>query len=94
MRAIDRPRFGFSFSVISLSKPEPLPFSCYGNQLVFMATKADGQGDTYRPLREYSCALQYSNSTTAQNIVHLHPVAHCYFTFTFLSVFCAAYRCF
>jgi hypothetical protein len=27
-------------------------------------------------------------------IVHLHPVAHCYFTFTFLSVFCAAYRCF
>jgi hypothetical protein len=27
-----------------------------------------------------------------QNIVHLHPVAHCYFTFTFLSVFCAAYR--
>jgi hypothetical protein len=29
-----------------------------------------------------------------RNIVHLHPVAHCYFTFTFLSVFCAAYRCF
>jgi hypothetical protein len=27
-------------------------------------------------------------------IVHLHPVAHCYFTFTFLSVFCAAYWCF
>jgi hypothetical protein len=29
-----------------------------------------------------------------QNVVRLHPVAHCYFTFTFLSDFCAAYRCF
>jgi hypothetical protein len=37
---------------------------------------------------------EYLVSAFFMNIVHLHPVAHCYFTFTFLSVFCAAYRCF
>jgi hypothetical protein len=37
---------------------------------------------------------RFPPSNLMEYIVHLHPVAHCYFTFTFPSVFCAAYRCF
>jgi hypothetical protein len=60
----------------------------------------DGQMSSQSPVvwwyREVNCEV-VGMSVEAVPIfgnVRLHPVAHCHFTFTFLSVFCAAYRCF
>jgi hypothetical protein len=44
--------------------------------------------------REPLCRECCVNRCNVHNIVHLHHVAHCYFTSTFLFRLCAAYWCF